>query len=345
MYWHKLFIFNLLLFITACQPATSPPPKSAEREANYAVEVTPVKSQILTKTDSYTGDLKARRSVRIFTQEAGKILELPYYEGDSVKAGTVLLQLDDALLKAQLNKAQATYRQTQVNSKRVHLLAAKKMIAEEEALRAETEEEIAKADVELLTTRLSYTQITAPFNGIVTARLVEVGDIVTANAHIYTLIDPNSLFIEVSLPEYAIAQLKLQDKTTVHIDALGSSIRQGWISRLHPTIDPNTRLGKAEITLNPLPNSLKTGQFARITFNTLLQPKLAIPYSGLRRDREGEFVFLITSDNRAKRQAVRSGLRLADLVEITDGVTEGQVIVTRGFLGLQPDKIVQIVNP
>ncbi len=124
--------------------------------------MTPVKSQILTKTDSYTGDLKARRSVRIFTQEAGKILELPYYEGDSVKAGTVLLQLDDALLKAQLNKAQATYRQTQVNSKRVHLLAAKKMIAEEEALRAETEEEIAKADVELIRKLLRLLMVSSP---------------------------------------------------------------------------------------------------------------------------------------------------------------------------------------
>jgi RND family efflux transporter MFP subunit len=345
MYWYKLFIFYSLFFITACQPATSPPPKSAEREANYTVEVTAVKSQILTKTESYTGDVKARRSVRIFTQEAGKIITLPYYEGDSVKTGSVLLQLDDALLKAQLNKMQATYHQVQVNSKRVHLLTAKKMIAEEEALRAETEEEIAKADVELLTTRLSYTQITVPFHGIVTARLVELGDIVTANAHIYTVIDPNSLFIEVSLPEYAATQLKLQDKATIRIDALGTSTWQGKISRLHPTIDLNTRLSKVEITLNSPPNGLKIGQFARITLDTLLQPKLAIPYAGLRRDREGEFVFLITPDKRTKRQAVRSGLRLADLVEITDGLTEGQLIVTRGFLGLQPDKIVQIAHP
>lgn len=336
---------SLLILMTACQPPVTPPLKPVERGANALVEVSTVTSQILNKIDSYTGDVTARRMVRIFTQEAGKLLALPYYEGDSVKTGNLLVQLDNALLKAQLDKAQATYRQTQVNTKRLHSLVAKKMVAAEEVLRAETEEAIAKAEVEILTIRLGYTQITAPFNGIITARLAEVGDIVTANTQVYTLIDPNSLIIEVALPEYSFTQLKLQDKATIHIDALGGTTWQGRVSRLHPSIDPNTRLGKAEITLDSLPKGFKVGQFARVTFDVLLQPKLAIPYSGLRRDREGEFVFLVTPEQRVTRQAVRSGLRLADLVEITDGLVAGQRIVIRGFLGLQAGKTVQIANP
>lgn len=341
-----LLFINLLIFITACQPSNSPPAKSSERGGSPSlVEVAAVKLQILNRIDSYTGDVKARRMVRIFTQEAGKLLELPYYEGDTVKKSDLLVQLDDALLKAQFNKAQATYQQTQINNKRFHLLAAKKMVAEEEVLRAETEEKIAKADQELLATRLSYSQITAPFNGVITARLAEVGDIVTANTQVYTLLDPNSLFIETSLPEYSFAQLKLHDKATIHIDALGAATWQGRVSRLHPTLDPNTRQGKVEITLNSLPNTAKVGQFARVTFDTLLQPQLTVPYSALRRDREGEFVFLVASDKRVTRQTVHSGLRLAELVEITEGLSEGQLIVIRGFLGLQAGKTVQIAQP
>lgn len=335
----------IFLLLTACQATTPPPPKSSEREETYLVEVAAITKQSLNKIDSYTGNVIARRSVRIFTQEAGKITALPYYEGDAVKSGTMLVQLDDALLKAQFNKAQASYQQTQVNTKRLRLLGAKKLIAEEEMLRAETEEAVAKADVEILTTRLGYTTITAPFNGILTARLVEIGDIVTANTHVATLIDPNSLIVNVSLPELPFNQLKLQDNATIHLDALGSQTWRGKVMRLHPTLDANTRLGTVEISLNPLPSGAKSGQFAKVNFDTLLKPQIAIPYTGLRRDREGEFVFLVTENNQVKRQAVHSGQRLANVVEIIEGLAEGQKIVTRGFLGLQAGKTVQIAKP
>lgn len=343
----KIFFIQIitLLLLTACQATTPPPPKSSEREETYLVEINTVTKQSLNKIDSYTGNVTARRSVRIFTQEAGKIMAFPYYEGDAVKSGAMLVQLDDALLKAQFNKAQATYQQTQVNTKRLRLLGAKKLVADEEVLKAETEEAVAKADVEILTTRLSYTAITAPFNGILTARLVEIGDIVTANTHVATLIDPNSLIINVSLPEFPFNQLKLQDNATIYLDALGSQAWRGKVSRLHPTLDTNTRLGMVEISLNPLPSGAKSGQFAKVSFDTLLKPQIAIPYTGLRRDREGEFVFLITENNQAKRQAVHSGQRLANVVEIIEGLAEGQKIVTRGFLGLQAGKTVQIVKP
>lgn len=333
------------LLLTACQATPPPPAKSSEREETFLVEVTTVAKQSLNKVENYTGDVLARRSVRIFTQEAGKIMALPYYEGDSVKTGALLVQLDDALLKAQFNQAQALYQQTQINTKRLRLLGAKKLVAEEEILKAETEEAVAKANVEILTTRLSYTTIVAPFNGILSARLVEIGDIVTANTHIATLIDPNSLVIKVNLPELAFNQLKLQDNATILIDALGSKTWQGKVIRLHPTLDPNTRLGTVEISLNPPPSGAKSGQFAKVSFDTLLKPQIAIPYTGLRRDREGEFVFLVTEKNQVKRQGVHSGQRLADVVEITEGLAEGQKIVTRGFLGLQAGKTVQIAKP
>jgi RND family efflux transporter MFP subunit len=333
-----------LLLLSACQATPPPPSKSREREETYLVEVTTVTKQSLNKIESYTGDVVARRSVRIFTQEAGKIMALPYYEGDTIKIGSTLVQLDDALLKAQFNKMQATYQQTQVNTKRLRLLGAKKLVSDEDVLKAETEEAVARADVEILT-RLSYTTIAAPFTGILTERLVEIGDIVTANTHVATLIDPNSLIIRVSLPEVPFNQLKLQDNATIAIDALGSQTWQGKVSRLHPTLDATTRLGIVEISLNPLPSAAKSGQFAKISFDTLLKPHIAIPYNGLRRDREGEFVFLITETNQAQRQTVRSGQRLANVVEITQGLTEGQKIVTRGFLGLQAGKTVQIAKP
>lgn len=341
----KSYYIQILILLTACQATPPPPSKPGEREEIYLVEVTTVTKQSPNKVENYSGDVMARRSVRIFTQEAGKIMALPYYEGDSIKIGSTLIQLDDALLKAQFNKAQAAYQQTQINTKRLRLLGAKKLVSEEEILKAETEEIIAKADAEILTTRLSYTTITAPFNGILTARLAEIGDIVTANTHVATLVDPNSLIIKVTIPELAFNQLKLQDNATVSIDALGSQKWQGKVTRLHPTLDANTRLGTVEISLNPLPSGAKSGQFAKVSFDTLLKPQIAIPYTGLRRDREGEFVFLVTENNQVKRQGIHSGQRLANVVEITEGLSEGQKIVTRGFLGLQAGKTVQIAKP
>jgi membrane fusion protein (multidrug efflux system) len=341
MPWY-IFSVIFLLFIACSQPPS--PTTTARTPSVHLVKTAIVSPQPLSTMAVYTGSLRARRFVRIFMQEGGRITHLPYYEGDSVKVNALLVQLDDALLKAELDKAIATHKYARLNVRRLQKLAKQHIVSSDELSRAQTELEIARAEALLLRTRSSYTKITAPFAGIVTTRLAEPGDVINANTHILSIIVPSSLVIDVHIPERLLSQLKRLDPASIQIDALGTQIYKGYISRIHPTIDSRTRFGRIEIVLRPLPKGTQEGQFCRVTLTRHISAQLTLPYSALRRDREGEYVFLVDANSKTQRQAVRSGRRLADRVEILDGLKKGQTVVIKGFLGLQARKTVQLVE-
>jgi membrane fusion protein (multidrug efflux system) len=338
------FIGLNLLFTTACNQSTPPAPRSKKTPSPHWVETITVRSESLNTNVIYTGSLRAKKIVHLVTQAEGRITKLPYYEGDVVTTNALLVQLDDSLLQAELKQAIAIHKQARVNVQRLQQLAQQQLIAAEELLRAQTEQEVAQAEENILRTRLSYMTITAPFTGIITARLAEPGEVVPPNTAVLILIDPLSLVIDVAIPERLLSQLHLQELVSVRIDALGTQIFPGLISRLYPTIDPLTRLGKVEVVLKPLPSEARMGQFCRVTIDSKTKPRLTIPYSALRRDREGEYVFLLNDQQLAQRQSVRSGLHLADKVEILDGLAAGQTVINKGFLGLQNGKAVQAIK-
>jgi len=338
---HEIFLDSyiiLTLLLTAC---TQPPPPTARKPTVHLVKTTIASPQALSTTAVYTGNIRARRIARIFTQESGRITHIPYYEGDTIKANALLVQIDDTLLKAELNKAIATHKYADINVQRYQKLAKKKIVSADELARAQTELEIALAEKQILQTRISYTKITAPFSGIITARLAEPGDVINTNTHILTMIAPSSLIVDVDISAQLLSQLQLGDTTSVRIDALGTKTFKGKISRIHPTIAPQSRLGKIEITLHPLPKGARVGQFCRVTISNPISPRISLPYTALRRDREGEYVFIVDADNKVQRQTVRSGQRFADRIEIIEGIEEGQIVVIKGFLDLQAGKRVQ----
>lgn len=331
--------------VSACgQEADSQQAKPAKPESKgHLVELAPVVVGALRMTSVYTGSLRHHNSVRIYTQEEGRVTRLPYYEGDAVRAGDVILELDGTLLEAALRKAVAVRREAEANLKRLTRLVERRVASEDELLRAQTTLEVAKAEESTLKTRLGYTRVQAPFDGIVTERMVESGDIVNRHAHVLTVVDPSSLITELEVSELLVPHISPGDTVSVRIDALGTIDFRGVVKRVHPVLNPVTRQGVVEVELNPVPAHAQAGQFVRVTFSTEALNRMVAPFAALRRDREGEFVFRV-NDEKAERVAVRSGRRLADQVEMLDGLEPGDQVVVRGFLGLSAGKRVTPVD-
>jgi membrane fusion protein (multidrug efflux system) len=342
----KFLSFFLLLFtlstLGGCTQPTADKPKKAKPE--HLVETASVSYGDLGVTVTRTGSLKVQREVKIFTQEEGRVTALPFHEGDKVRKGTLVAQLDDELLQAQLRRAQATLHKSQQDIKRLRNLYQRKLVSDEEVAQAETAFEVARADEQLLETRLGYTRITAPISGIVTQRLTEPGNIAERYDHLLTIADPSSLITEVTVSELLLPALKVGDATQVRIDALGASHYPGVITRIHPSLDPVTRRGIIEVALKPVPSGARPGQLCRVTLATNTGPRLTIPFRALRRDTEGEYVFRLDEQNRAQRVAVSSGQRIGERVEILSGVTAGQQVVTKGFLSLKSGTKVKPVH-
>jgi len=308
--------------------------KGPEKKREHLVETAIVKLDSLRLTSVYTGSLRSRRTVRVFNQEEGRVTKLPFFEGDRVEQGQLVLELDDALLQAEHAKAASVRREAESNLERVKRLKQNRMVSEDEYLRAVTAVEVAKGDELMLKTRLGYTRVNAPFNGVVAERLVEPGDIVPRHSHVLTIIDPIALVADLQVSELLIPNLSVEDRVTVRIDALGDAEFEARVLRIYPEVDSRTRQGRVEVELTSVPQGARPGQFARVTFRVEASERKVLPFSALRRDHDGEFVFRIADGDRVQRVPVRSGRRLADRVEILEGLEPEARVVTKGFLGL-----------
>jgi membrane fusion protein (multidrug efflux system) len=341
-----LLICGALLAVAASVGCSEDQKAGAEKKQPPAhlVQIADVQRKPVNTAHERTGTLRARRLVRIHNQEEGRITALPFFEGDQVKSGELLVSLDDELLKAELAKAQATTSQARQDLSRISNLARKRAASKDELSRVKTKLEVAEAEQNLLQVRLGHTRISAPFDGVISARHKEPGDVVAKHTHILTLTDPDSLVTEIHVSELLLPYLKLDDPVRVRIDAIGNSTLEGRILRIHPELDPTTRQGIVEVILQPVPEEARAGQFARVILETARVDRLVIPFLAIRHDKDGEHVFLLNPDNSVRRVPVRSGIRLAEEIEILDGLEPGQRVVTRGFLGLVEGKQVKPVG-
>ena len=338
----QLLFLCLFFLLSACSDSTSDKPKSKSKQ--HFVEAYVVKRQDLAVSNNRTGSLRARREVKIINQEEGTITKLPFFEGDKVKKGQIVAQLNDELLVAQLSRVQATLHKAELDARRIRGLVTRKLSSEEELARAETELEIAQADQRLLKTRISYSRISSPIDGVVTQRLQEPGNFAERFTHLLTIADPASLITEVSVSGMILANLHVGEQADVRIDALGDKTYVGRVTRLHPSLDPVTRQGIVEVELKPVPEGALPGQLCLVTFSTEISQRLSIPFRAIRRDKQSEFVFIINGNEKVERKNIRSGQRIGEQVEIIDGLNENDRVVSKGFLGLQEGAEVKVVS-
>ncbi len=337
----------LILTLVGCSADSNSPAKSSKpqrRDASHLVEVSDVKQQTLSYAFERSGTLRALREARIISQEEGAVLKVLAREGDDVATGDVLVRLDDRVLAAELDKAIAKRKQFESDVKRLQRLQKKNLSTEEALTRAKTDLQIAFAEERLLETRHDYMTIKAPFAGTVSERLVNAGDVAPKHQHLMTLVDSSSLVTDVSVSELLLPGLQVGDEVAVSVDALGKRGLPGVISRIYPTIDPKTRRGKLEVVLEQVPASARAGQFCRVVITSQRTNAVTIPLAALRRDDQGEYVFVIDPDHQIQRRGIRTGLRLSDAVEVISGVNPGDRVVTSGFLGLREGQKVKPVT-
>lgn len=335
----------LVLVTIALLPAcSSDDGKKRGKDKAHLVETARAGHEPLQYTADRAGSLRARREVKLFNQEEGRVVKVLAHQGDRVRQGQPIVQLDARLLSAQLDKARAARKQAELDVDRLERLIPKKLVSEDTLARARTALDVARADERLLQTRVSYMTVRAPFTGEVSDRLTEPGDIAPKHSHLATVVDSSSLITDVQVSELLLPRLRVGGRADVRIDALGMAIHPGKILRIYPTIDPATRKGHIEVALTPVPKGARAGQFCRVTLFSEGSVPLVVPFSALRRDPVGEYVFILDAQDIVRRQSVRSGLRLTDKVEILEGLEDGMPVVTKGFLGLEPGARVKVVN-
>lgn len=344
-----LLVSLLSLCLLSCDSSNNTGNKlSLAKPSLHRVEFIRVEKKPVFLTQTVSGTLEAVTQIRLYNEESGRITKLPYHEGDFVKQGTLLVQLDNELLKTDVAKAKAAREQAKLDLSRVKKLLPKKIATEEEVAKASTVLDLAIAEEKRQLTRLQRTSIKAPIDGLITERFYEPGDLLAQQSHIHTIVDPSSLQLKASLAERWIPLLQADQPVELSIDALGDRSFSAKIIRIHPTINASTHKGIVEIRLKPVPAGAKIGQFARARLELKASDRLVIPVHTINYEPEGAYVYRVNSNSDnvmvAEKVFFEQGQQFGALTEVLTELKAGDKIVSRGYLGLRDGKKVVIAE-
>jgi len=144
--------------------------------------------------------------------------------------------------------------------------------------------------------------------------------------------------------EQELVLLSVGDEVELQLDIVGSGRFQAYISRIYPDIDPITRRGQLEITASGLPSSARSGQLVRVRLTSAIAERLMVPFSAIRVEGES-YVYVVNQSHEVEKRSIQLGQRIADQVEVISGLSNGESIVIRGFMGLTEGRRVTPVTP
>lgn len=308
------------------------------------VEAVTLRPTPLVESVSAVGNFVANESVVLRPEVDGRIVEIAFEEGQRVKKGQLLFRLDASVYEAQLREAQAHLALSTRNYERAKTLNEKGHSSGEILDRSLAEMKIDQASVELNRARHDKTRIIAPFDGIIGLRHVSPGDFVEAKNELVTVVSLDPIKVEFRLPERYYRVISEGGTIRAAPDALPGETFEGRIYAIAPTIDLNGRSVAVKATVPNAEHRLRPGMFARVSLlvdrrtAALVVPEAAIVQRG-----DGQYVYRIV-DSKAELTKVRLGLRQTGQVEVVEGVSEGDTIVTAGQIKLRPGSLVKVAE-
>ncbi len=315
------------------------------------VTVTEAKSEVIPNLLTAVGELAAVHQVNVTSDVSGRITDIMFTAGSSVKAETPLVQLFDAPDQGDLAnfKAQAVVAQLQLD--RAKQLAARQFGPQSTVDQAQATYDQASAGIAKTQALISQKLVRAPFDGELGVRHVEVGQFLTAGTMIVTLTDLSTLYANFTVTEKDSAQLKTGQTVRVVVDAYPGRKFEGKITTIEPQISSDTRNIHVQATIDNPDHILKPGMFATTTVVLPDKPAvITVPETSVDYTLYGDSVFLITEKKgddgkiglTAVRTFVRTGNRVDGRAEILSGLNPGDRVVAVGQLKLQSGAAVSI---
>ena len=303
------------------------------------VEVAKAESADLIDEVAAVGSLKSTHGVMLRPEVSGRIARLGFIQGQRVKRGQLLVQLDDTLQQAQLKQSQAQASIARTNLQRSRDLLGQGFISQSAVDQNGAALEVAEAQVELSRAQVSRMKVMAPFDGTAGLTLVDAGDYVKDGADIVNIEDLSSLTVQFALPERTIDRLRTGQPVEVTLDALPGRSFSGRVVAVDSQVDAN---GRALQVLAQVANPgalLKPGMFARprVVF-AVRQGAVVVPEEALVPLGAQQMIFKVAQGADGKpvsqRLEARIGLRLPGKVEILSGLKAGDTVVTAGHARL-----------
>ncbi len=303
------------------------------------VEVARAEAITIAEDIQAVGSLKSRQGVMLRPEVSGRISRLGFIDGQNVKRGQLLVQLDDTLQRAQLQQAAAQAGIARTNLQRSRELLGQNFVSQSAVDQNAASLQVGEAQVALAEAQMARMKVLAPFDGTAGLRAVDVGDYVKDGADIVNIEDLSSLMVQFALPERTLDRLRQGQAVEVVVDALPGRSFKGRVRAIDSQVDANGRAVQVLAEVENPGSVLRPGMFARsrVVF-AQRQGAVVVPEEALVPQGAQQLLFKVIDGPNGQRVAqrlqARLGVRQAGKVEILEGVRAGDVLVTAGHARL-----------
>lgn len=276
-------------------------------------------------TEEVVGTVRSKLRAAVEAKVSGRVLEYTAVPGQMVKAGDLLATLDARETQAKLDQAKAMLDNARREFDRQQKLIATNATTRRDFDSAQARVEVSEAVVTEAETMMSHARVTAPFDGVITRKLADVGDLAMPGKPLLEIEAPTDLRFEAGLPEALLGNVKLGDRMKVMIASAGGPL-EAVVSEIAPVADAASRTFQVKLDLPPAAG-LRTGQFGRVSVPVAEVMLLLVPQAAVIKRGQMEMVFVVR-DGKAALRLVKTGKTLDGQVEVLSGLEEGEVIVT-----------------
>lgn len=307
------------------------------------VQVEPASRGKISQYLESNGVLEAEKDVDIVARVGGPIVRLEVEEGMLVEEGQLLAVIDDREYRNRVAAATVTRDEAKLAFDRAETAWKRNVISREEYDTARIRLDAGMTELKSAEIQLAYTEIRAPFSGIIATRYVKLAEHVGTDAPLFRISDFTPLWCPFQVPEKDLPKLKLGQRAYLHVEAFPETEFPAHVLRISPVVDSAT--GTLKVTLEVEgQGKLRPGMFASVFVETdVHEDALVIPRAALVLDSIGDTVF-IARDGVAARREVTLGFRASDKVEVLEGLEEGDLVIVLGQDGLSNGTPVSIVE-
>jgi membrane fusion protein (multidrug efflux system) len=318
-----------LLISASCQSEK----KESEPESKLLV-TSPLKTDTSVETQ-YVCQIHSIRHIDLRAQERGYLQKIYVDEGQHVKAGQLLFQIMPQLYEAEMNKAGAEVDFADIEFRNTKRLADSNVVAPGELAMARAKLNKAKAELALYKVHLNFTEIRAPFDGIIDKLQVRQGSLISEGDLLTTLADNSKMWVYFNVPEaeYLNYKSKSDAHPEVHLLMANNEVfsQSGIVETIEADFDNETGNIPFRATFPNPDGLLRHGETGNILMKTNLKNALIIPQKATFEVLDKKYVFVVDKDSRVRSREITIGSEMNDLYAVTSGLAEGDKILLEGL--------------
>jgi membrane fusion protein (multidrug efflux system) len=315
----------------------------SEPVAAVPVQVAAVPRQSISQYLETNGTLEAENEVDIVARTTGPVVEINTEEGRLIRAGQVIARIDEREARNQVTIAIVARDEAQLAFDRTKSSWDEGLVSREALDNAFSQLNAAEAQLDSAEIQLAYTRITAPFDALVVTRNVKLAQYVTPGTTLFRISDFTPLLCRIEVPEKDFPRIQIGQAAYLRVEAYPDEQFSAMVVRLRPTVDAATGTFTATLEVDGS-GKLRPGMFASVYLQTdTHDDAIVIPRSALVLDSLGDTVY-VKSDDEAERREVRLGLRSENLIEVLEGLSEGELLIVVGQDGLADGTPVTVIG-